>query len=377
MYAPTSHLIVVGATFHARRLRGDRRGRVDRHDAVVAVDLDVVVGGAAHHDDADVDELAFAVSRRVDVDRRHRRRRRAGDAVDRVEPVAAVHDAPAADDRVGERAAVDLLDPEQRLVAAVAVGATTALAGAVEANAHAIDLVDRAVGQELRLAGRQRGREADDVVAIAADERVVAGVAAQEVVAGAAVERVGAVATDQDVVAVLAVKVVVEDVAEQHVVAGAAPDAVAVGAAMNDVVAFTAEDLVLAGAAVDVVVAAEAADDVVAAVAEDDVGLVGAEDDVGPVGADEVMAARVLDVRARPQLRVLAGVATGGHVVERQLHRVDLAHVTRREDQQERQQLRAHACAPSATGGPTLSPRCETTATWKSSGGRPHDCKLS
>src|SRR6185312_3856825 len=204
----------------------------------------------------------------------------------------------------------------QRFLAAVAVGAAFGVAAAVEPDVDAGDGARRAVGEPLDLAGRHRRDEAGDVVAVAADEGVVAGVAAQKIVVVAAVEPVGAVPADEDVVAGFAVQVVVEDVAEEHVGAGAAPDVVAAAAAVHDVVAGAGVDDVLAVAAVDEVVAAERADDVVAPGAEDDVVALGADEAVGVAG-------RGAHVHAAAELGVGAGIAAHLLVGERQARGVD------------------------------------------------------
>lgn len=337
-------LRAVRGRLRARRDRGDRVIRRDHHDIAAALDREVVGPGRAHHDHADIDELARVIHRRVEVDRRHRRRRTRRRTVDRIRPVAAVHRLAAALDVIGERAADDLRDPEQRLLTAVAVRAATAFAAAVELDLHPRPVVDVAVDLELRLSRRQRGREADDVPAPAAVERVVAGVAAHEVVARSAVELVGAVATDQHVVALLAEQVIVEDVAEDHVVARAAPDPVAAAAPVDHVVARAAVDHVIARATVDVVVAVARADDVVAAEPEDLVGSGGAEDDVVARRADEAM--RIVLVRVHVDLvlqrRIEARVLLRREAREHDVLRIDIADLARREQQE---QAVAHVAA--------------------------------
>ncbi len=232
----------------------------------------------------------------------------------------------ARDEVVVVRRADDDLDAVERLAFSVAVGAAVVVhrrrvlrvdARVGEVHDDAVDAVAEARVDWVAVARRHRRHEGDDVLALVAEERVVAGVAAQVVVAATAVELVGAVAADEQVVAVVAEELVVEDVAEEHVVAVAAVDLVAARAAVDDVVAVArvddvvarpAVDVVVAVAAVDLVLAAARADEVVARVAPDDVASFGADDDVGVAGADEdVHAVLHADLYARRGLQVRVG----------------------------------------------------------------------
>src|SRR6185503_9453837 len=135
------------------------------------------------------------------------------------------------------------------------------------------------------------------VVAVAADQRVVAGAAVELVGAVFAEQPVGAFVAGDDVVAVAAVQPVGRpdrhrgrEIVAAAVVAQAAFDFVVAVAAENHVLAGAARDHVLAVAAVQRVVASKAVENVVALAADELVGIRlrhGAEDDIAAQATEE------------------------------------------------------------------------------------------